>query len=80
MVIRVTFILCQVPNRAIPTNKVGQEVCEQLEKRGLVFRVAHAEWDGLFDDNGVRIMNLLSIISSVQSDVTEVSIGELGIE
>jgi len=51
-----------------------------MEKRSLVFRIAHAEWDGLLEDNGMWIMDLLSIISSVQSDVTEVSIGELGIE
>ena len=42
--------------------------------------MAHADWNGLLDDNIVGITNLRPIIGPICGDITEARIREFGVE
>jgi len=79
LVIRITFVLGQVKDVAIPTDKVAQDIGEKTEKVGLLFRESHAERAGLVEDNLFWVTNSLAIFGAVQGNVTKVGIRKLGI-
>ena len=76
----ITLILCHAKYGTIPTYNVTKEICQEAEKGGLVLGISHAEWRGLLDDDGLGIMDFLSISGAVSGNISKICIGEFGVE
>ena len=64
----------------IPTDEVAKEVGQETEISSLVAGITHAKWDRLLDYNGMWIGDCLSIIGATFVNISEVGIGEFGVE